>query len=462
MKNQRSCVSMALAVCVAANAFAQCTPAWDGSIGTPGISGGYIAPIVPWNDGTGEALYIGGSFSGLPAATGGTISLVAKWNKSANTWSRLGSGTSTGFTNGFITSLTPHRIGTQNVLMVGGFYDTAGGVPGTASLAAWTGTQWQAIGTNWTGSSRSSVWSMASWNGLLYIGGGTGTPMGNITFNGIATWNGSTFATPGSGMGGGFSPTVFAMKVFNDGSGEKLYVGGRFASMGGISGMIARWTGSAWEPVGTGLFSNSPFGGIEAMAVFDPDGAGPERESLYVGGWDPTPVGLPVSSVCRWDGTRWTNVGQYLGGRTTSLAVYDDGSGPALYAGGTAQPAINYIAKLTGNQWVAADGGVTGPGLPDTNFPSVFGLGVWENRLYAGGNFTVIGGRNARGIAFRTTCRTACIADFNRDGTLDFFDYLDFVQAFADENPRADINGNGTIDFFDYLDFVQAFDAGCP
>lgn len=54
-----------------------------------------------------------------------------------------------------------------------------------------------------------------------------------------------------------------------------------------------------------------------------------------------------------------------------------------------------------------------------------------------------------------------CRADFNNDGTADFFDYLDFVSAFAAEEPAADFNGDSTVDFFDYLDFVSAFAAGC-
>jgi hypothetical protein len=54
-----------------------------------------------------------------------------------------------------------------------------------------------------------------------------------------------------------------------------------------------------------------------------------------------------------------------------------------------------------------------------------------------------------------------CLADFNRDGAVDFFDYLDFVSAFDAENPNADINDDGAVDFFDYLDFVSAFDLGC-
>lgn len=56
---------------------------------------------------------------------------------------------------------------------------------------------------------------------------------------------------------------------------------------------------------------------------------------------------------------------------------------------------------------------------------------------------------------------TPCLADFNRDATADFFDYLDFVAALDVESPGADVNGDSVIDFFDYLDFVAAFDVGC-
>lgn len=54
-----------------------------------------------------------------------------------------------------------------------------------------------------------------------------------------------------------------------------------------------------------------------------------------------------------------------------------------------------------------------------------------------------------------------CGADFNGDATVDFFDYLDFVQAFANGTALADFNDDGAIDLFDYLDFVQAMASGC-
>ena len=52
-------------------------------------------------------------------------------------------------------------------------------------------------------------------------------------------------------------------------------------------------------------------------------------------------------------------------------------------------------------------------------------------------------------------------ADFNNDGVVDFFDYLDFVDAFSSNSARADYNFDGGIDFFDYLDFVDDFASGC-
>ncbi len=54
-----------------------------------------------------------------------------------------------------------------------------------------------------------------------------------------------------------------------------------------------------------------------------------------------------------------------------------------------------------------------------------------------------------------------CSADFNADDQVDFFDYLDFVDAFSQNDPGADINADGEVDFFDYLDFVDDFSTGC-
>ena len=54
-----------------------------------------------------------------------------------------------------------------------------------------------------------------------------------------------------------------------------------------------------------------------------------------------------------------------------------------------------------------------------------------------------------------------CFADFNCDGQVDFFDYLDYADAYNNDDPAADINRDGIVDFFDYLDFVNFYSEGC-
>jgi hypothetical protein len=110
--------------------------------------------------------------------------------------------------------------------------------------------------------------------------------------------------------------------------------------------------------------------------------------------------------------------------------------------------------QFGGNQLVGGGGvsltsnsAVVGAWLEDSNATGVDGNQTNENAPSAGAAyaFTIVG----------------CRADFNHDGQLDFFDYLDFVQAFSTEDPAADFDENGQVDFFDYLDFAATFDAGC-
>jgi hypothetical protein len=54
-----------------------------------------------------------------------------------------------------------------------------------------------------------------------------------------------------------------------------------------------------------------------------------------------------------------------------------------------------------------------------------------------------------------------CRPDINCSGSLDFFDYLDFVDCYGRNESCADYNGDGQIDFFDYLDFALDFARGC-
>ncbi len=50
---------------------------------------------------------------------------------------------------------------------------------------------------------------------------------------------------------------------------------------------------------------------------------------------------------------------------------------------------------------------------------------------------------------YSTVVEDPCVADFNSDGALDFFDVQNFLAAFAAHNATADINDDNAFDFFD-------------
>ncbi len=77
------------------------------------------------------------------------------------------------------------------------------------------------------------------------------------------------------------------------------------------------------------------------------------------------------------------------------------------------------------------------------------------------GNYTCVATNTCGATTSEVATLSFCFADFNCDETVDFFDYLDFVDAFSASLPAADFNEDGVIDFFDYLDFVDAFSIGC-
>jgi hypothetical protein len=72
---------------------------------------------------------------------------------------------------------------------------------------------------------------------------------------------------------------------------------------------------------------------------------------------------VPANDIAKWDGTQWSALGSGTNGPSvTSLTVFDDGNGPALYAGGTFTTAggvpANGIAKWNGSEWSTVGDGV--------------------------------------------------------------------------------------------------------
>ncbi|MEK6701525.1 MAG: VCBS repeat-containing protein [Planctomycetota bacterium] len=91
-------------------------------------------------------------------------------------------------------------------------------------------------------------------------------------------------------------------------------------------------------------------------------------------------------------------------------------------------------------------------------------------RVYVAGSCCVASLQAVVRCVITTPCGTTygppirliiCRADFDCDGTVDFFDYDSFVIAFESGDSAADFDKDGTVDFFDYDAFVVQFEQGC-
>jgi hypothetical protein len=172
----------------------------------------------------------------------------------------------------------------------------------------------------------------------------------------------------------GMDSTVNAMIVFDDGTGPALYAGGAFQNAGGVpANGVAKWDGVAWSPVGGGAGGGS----VSTFAIYD-DGTGP---GLYAGGNFTSAGGVSATGIARWDGHVWSPIAGTPMTVVSALAVCDYGTGSQLCvisAGGAAGP----LYRFNGSVWVS----ISLPALPGCfiNALASFDDGS-GSRLYVGG-----------------------------------------------------------------------------
>ncbi len=191
----------------------------------------------------------------------------------------------------------------------------------------------------------------------------------------------------------GFDSSVFAMTTYDDGGGEALYAGGFFTLAGGNSALrLARWDGEIWQAVGGGLTGAGAVS-VRALLVVDEG----DHDSLIVGGNFIEAGKTVVENVAKWDGTDFSSLGDGLIHRVRDLDIFDDGTGPAIYAATDIGNEPGGVWKFDGETWSVVGGGI------DTPLGIVFALEVFDDgsgpRLIAGGIFTVAGGQEAFCIA---------------------------------------------------------------
>ncbi|MFT7669100.1 MAG: hypothetical protein ACI8X5_001800 [Planctomycetota bacterium] len=178
----------------------------------------------------------------------------------------------------------------------------------------------------------------------------------------------------------GVNRTVNCMLRVPTQDGDLLYVGGSFTTAGKLPVKhLALWNGSDWSPVGSGP-SNVPL----SLALYD-DGSG---EALYVGG---------LNFIDRFDGSNWSSLA--VTGSVEALHVYDDGNGRALFVGGE----FTQIGEQQAEDLARFDGSWSS--LP-LDFPGNGAVLAFETygagsaaRLIVGGRFGIANGTTFNNIA---------------------------------------------------------------
>lgn len=215
-------------------------------------------------------------------------------------------------------------------------------------------------------------------SGNAYIGGDfTGASSGAV-LNYIAKWNGSSWTSLGTGMSG----SVRSLAL----SGSTLYAGGGFSEAGGVAAIgVAKWNGSSWSALGVE-------GNVNAVAVTS-DG------KVYVGGLLNMVGDSTLLNIARLSGGVWSSIGD-LGGTGTVLTM--TASGTSLYIGGSFGGVDGPVNSVTASNialWNGSTWSALGSGVGDPGADSVSAIVVISGGVYAGGSFNTAGGNAANNVA---------------------------------------------------------------
>jgi hypothetical protein len=385
----------------------------------------------------GDDVYICGDFYSTDERD---IAGIARWSETALTWSAVGTGVGPR-NNNYVQCNDVITIG--NDVIIGGGFKTVDDLE-ALNAARWDGTTWSPVGYGVYDGANGKLGTVnelgALPDGKIVMGGkfthaylndvdNSRTPMSNITIWDPAT---SKFLPLGSGLDGIVRAIVVA--------GNDVYVGGDFKQAGSVKvNGIARWDGSQWHALGSGLGN----GIIRGM--------GYHNGKLYIGGSFGEVGGVYAHRIARWDGANWLGLDARINTADSvyGIAITEDGS---VYASGSffnmGGVHVSHIARWSeadqkwhtlGNGLVDAGGAWAGDvramiTLPDGRVLvggdfgyaagiSVSNLAVWApitktwadwhggadgtvfalarngDLLYIGGAFNIIGGISAPGIA---------------------------------------------------------------
>jgi hypothetical protein len=360
--------SISLYVLCALLALAADDDHWDTQFGVPGADGLVLGIACSGGD-----VYLTGNFQS--AGESGCIG-IAKWN-GAN-WSGFGSGFATGSNPAGFTVATRG----SEVYVGGTFITNISGVP-VRNLGRWDGTSWSEVG----GGIGGVVFKVLFKGNDLYVCG-LFNQVGGITASNIVRWDGTNWHALGNGLYGatnGF-PSPVANSMALDANGDIIVVG-NFLYAGDVQvNNVARWDGTQWHALGSGVFNGGPGQFVNAVAVLNTD--------VYVAGLFRSASGVSATNVARWDGGQWHSMGAGPFGTNLALAVV----GTTLYTAGNftniGGVAARHVARYNGSGWEAL-----APGTAGEILTRVSCLATDGTNLYAGGDFIQAGNAGALAIA---------------------------------------------------------------
>jgi hypothetical protein len=203
--------------------------------------------------------------------------------------------------------------------------------------------------------------------------------------------------------------------------------------------LIVRWDGSQWHLVPNP--GEGPSGG-DAQCV-----AAIEHNDVWVSG----SFNGGADHLIHWNGASWDTADVDLPGPFADMVAIapDDIWGSCAinatyyhFDGHTWTPAAS--PNIAGAAYVLRGWAMATAGPCD-----VWSVGGWSD------------GMVQRSLSEHLTSST-CLADWNADQHLDFFDVQAFLTAFAAFDASADLNDDEMHDFFDLQAFLALFATGCP
>lgn len=359
---------------------------WNGTA-WQSLPGGSVNGTVSAMRTLGDWLYVGGDFS---AASGQIATNIARWN--GLTWQKLGSGL-----NGTINAI---EVFNGEIIAAGNF--ATSGSKSVRYVARWDGQEWQQFGSgpdlpvssmtihngqlvvnssgwllNWDGLQWDLLNSEYNFNlpllrsvhGKLYAAGYLDSFNSSRHVSSILCWDGVSWSNMQGGLfNGGSAARVSCLGEF----GGDLYAMGQ-VTHGGTAPTpgIARWTGSSWRSIGSGMSKNSI-----AELLVAPD----------------TVFAIDFHHrVSRWQDREWVGLPRV----PETYYSYSDDNKSYFVVQGSLHAAFEddgfRVFRLQSGLWIPV-------GEPFDR--SVGQLIDFDGGIIASGSFTVVGGLSASGVAF--------------------------------------------------------------